>query len=337
MNLLDEYGNGKIQGTLQDAEAEEKLDSRLPLVSYGEVLDEYGLWRGERDSDGLYLPFLACVRAESQRLGISGTIEQLSQDSRINPWPESQTCGDCVSHFTRNAADIARATDIYALREPEAWHFRSSTEQIYGWRVHAGRDGASCARLVGYVNDSGGLLLRKRYDELGLDLSEYKASIGIKWGRNGTPDSVNEVASKHQVINVTRCTDRDQLRQAYRNGLAVGGCSNIAYSRTRNEDGVSRVTGSWAHAMAGIGYDERGVTKKKYGEPLVCEVKSWGSWNSGGRKILGTDIWIPKGSCWVKESDYVKRKISRGGCYVMAGVGGWELDRLDSLGFGPLG
>ena len=106
-------------------------------------------------------------------------------------------------------------------------------------------------------------MLRRDYPELGLDLSKYKASIGTNWGRKGVPDKVKREGQKHQILKAVRVEDRDQMRNAFRNGLAVGGCSYLAFSRKRNEDGVSEVGGSWAHAMLETGYDEREITKAK--------------------------------------------------------------------------
>ncbi len=184
------------------------------------------------------------------------------------------------------------------------------------------------------------MMLRKVYDIEGygkLDLSKYNASIGTNWGGSGVPEPVAKEARKHQILKSTRVTDRDQLRAAYRNGLAVGGCSMIAFSRRRNEDGVSEVQGSWAHAMQGIGFDERPETIRKYGCPLVLEQNSWGAWNSGPRKIRGTNLLIPKGSCWVKEDDYVRRKIEGGSCFTMVGARGWDVLRLTNFGLRSFG
>lgn len=330
------YQDHSFIGTIEDPEAEEWLNDRMEFQNYGEVCDRFGLWTDGEVEEGLYLPFLAVCKAEAESMGLSGTLAEHSRNESVNPWPESQTTGDCVSHWCRNACDIARALDIYAKYESEEWRARTATEPIYGHRGHGGA-GANCSKLAGYVSDVGGMMLRKKYPELGLDLTKYNASIGIKWGRPGVPGPVKEEGRKHQIVNVTRITDREQMRQAYRNGLAVGGCSDIAYSRTRDDNGVSKVQGSWAHAMMGIGYDERKVIVDKYGEPLVCEVNSWGRWNSGPRTILGTDIKIPHGSCWIKESDYVRRKINGGGCFTFSGALGWELTQLVSLGFSPLG
>ena len=332
------YESGDLSGVVADPEAEERFDGESNFGCYADVLDSFGLWTPQV-TEGLYLPYLAVVMAEAARLGIRGSLADLSKDKRINPWPESQSTGDCVAHRCRNACDAARACDQYVDGDFETWVCRTATEPIYGHRGHRGA-GANCSRLLSYVRNEGGMMLRKKYEIEGygeLDLSEYKASIGMGWGGSGVPKAVREEGQKHQVLDATRVKTREELRQAYRNGHCVGGCSSIAFSRKRNEDGVSKVTGSWAHAMLGIGFDEREVTIKKYGEPLVLEINSWGKWNSGGRKILNSDIYIPHGSCWVKESDYVRRKIKPGSCFVVTSTVGWKPVKLIDLGHSAFG
>lgn len=322
-----------FRGAYRDDEAQEQLNSQLEYRTYGDVCDQFNLW-GSRVADGLYLPFLAVVACEGARLGISGSLPELSREPRIVPYPETQKTGDCVSHWARNGCDIVRAVEIYWTREPEEWRARTATEPIYGHRGHRGQ-GASCDRLLSYVMDVGGMMLRQEYDIPGfgkLDLSRYDASIGINWGGRGVPGPVAEVGQEHQIRQATRVTDGEQLTQAYRNGLAVGGCSSIAFSSERDENGVSRVQGSWAHAMQGIGFDERPETVRKYGGPLVLEQNSWGAWNRGPRRIMGTEIDIPIGSCWVRFQDYVRRKVSSGGCFAMAGAEGWQAQRFLDYG-----
>jgi hypothetical protein len=78
--------------------------------------------------------------------------------------------------------------------------------------------------------------------------------------------------------------------------------------------------------MACIGYDDRDEIKKKYGEPLVLILNSWGIWNGGGRRILGTDIDIPEGSFWTKWSEVKNRS-----CTAMSGAMGWPAKKLPSF------
>lgn len=241
---------------------------------------------------------------------------------------------NCVSHWARNHADCVRACEIIDGGEWEEWIVRTATEPIYGHRGHAGQ-GANCARLAEYLTDVGGMMLRKEYDipEVGrLDLSQYTPEIGIRWGSSGVPQAVRTEGQKHQIRKAARITTAEEAIQAYRNGLAVGGCSGIAYSSTRNEDGVANVQGTWAHAMFGGGLDERPETIRKYGGRLFLDINSWGEYNSGPRQIRDTDFWIPKGACWVREKDYVNRKINGGGCFVLAGANGWKLSRLPDWG-----
>ena len=320
------------KGFLNSPEDAERFNHYAEYQNYGEVSDRFAIWRPYEAN--LYLPYLAVIKAEGLEKNLNGSWEYLTR--HVNPWPESQTVGDCVSHFVRAASDVARATDVYGNGEDERWGTRTATEPIYGHRGHRGH-GASCDRLVDYVTRVGGMMLRQDYPELGLDLSKYKASIGTNWGSSGVPSKVKDEGKKHQILKAVRVTDREQMRNAFRNGLAVGGCSYLAFGRTRNEDGVSKVGGSWAHAMLETGYDEREITKAKYGEPLVLVQNSWGAWNSGPRKILGTDILIPKGSAWIKESDYVKIKIDRGDCYTFVGANGWDVLRLTDFGFRAFG
>ena len=328
------YAQGGV-GYYEDEAEAERYNESIEFDNYGDVCDHFGSWKPYEA--GLYLPFLAVLKAEAIERSISGSWAELTE--RLNIYPESQTTGDCVSHFCRNLSDLVRASDVYGLEQDEAWRTRTATEPIYGHRGHPGA-GANCERLMAFLTNDGGMMLRKRYEIEGfgtLDLSKYNARIGMDWGRSGVPRAVREVAKNHQIIRSTRIDDREQFRAAWRNGLAVGGCSMIAFDRRRNEDGVSEVRGSWAHAMQAIGFDERADTIKKYGCPLVLEQNSWGAWNSGPRKIRGTNLLIPKGSCWVKEDDYIRKKVVPGSCFTAVGARGWGVERLTDFGLSAFG
>ena len=332
---FEAYSNG-YRGAVKDPEADEQLNDSLEFYSYADVCDSYGMYT--TDTQGLFLPFLANIICEANRLGIRGTPAELSRNSQINPWPESQTTGDCVSHYVRNQADNARAVDIVYRREPEQWHSRCATENIYGDRGHSGA-GANCSRLVSYVTSKGGLLLRKKYQVDGfgeLDLSEYKASIGIRWGSRGVPATVNAEGKKHQILQATRISSVEEAVQAFANGLSAGGCSGIGISRQRSEFGVSSLSGGWAHAMWCSAMDARPKIVAKYGGRLFLIQNSWGKWNSGGRRIEGTEIDIPHGSCWLREKDFA-RQVRSGGSFTMAGAVGWQARPLVDFGTDYLG
>ncbi|MCP4848064.1 MAG: hypothetical protein GY899_08980 [Verrucomicrobiaceae bacterium] len=331
-----EYDQGLV-GVWQDPKSKEEYLGTLEHQSYEEVCDDLDIWSAPKGA--LYLPYLQVMYCEARRQGLRhNSLGELSDDTRCMVWHrEPQTVGDCVSHWCRAASDLTRASDINIHRDFERWITTTATETIYGHRNHAGH-GASCYRLMKWITEDGGMMLRQNYPALNLDLSKYDAQIGTRWGRSGVPAKIVEVAKQHQILKALPVNTREGMRQAYRNGLAVGGCSYISYSRTRDEFGVSNVTNQgWAHAMQGIGYDDRESTIKVYGQPLVLEVNSWGRWNSGGRKIRGTELSIPHGSCWIRESDYVSRKVERGECFAFSGAAGWRAIPIDNFGFRGLG
>ena len=330
----DNYSSGRWVGTVEDPESEEIYDDNSTYSSFGQICDSVTQW-SPMVSDGLYLPFLAVIRCEAKEKGVTGTDAELSE--KINAWPESQTTGDCVSHFVRGACDCARALDLEHDGDYERWETRTATEPIYGHRGHRGA-GANCSRLVHFVRSSGGMLLRQSYDIDGfgkLDLSKYDASVGIRWGGSGVPSSIVNECKKHQVTDSVRVSTKEEILQAYRQGHMVGGCSSLGLSRTRNEDGVSEARGSWAHAMLSHGLDEREDTVSKYGCPLILIQNSWGAWNSGPRKIRGTDILIPKGSCWFKLDSYAK--YYKSSCFCFTETRGWKAIKPVTIGSSPFG
>ena len=75
--------------------------------------------------------------------------------------------------------------------------------------------------------------------------------------------------------------------------------------------------------MAVCGVDDRQDTVKKYGEPIILIQNSWGSWNTGPRRVMGTNIDIPHGSFWSRWSDVRSRTY-----YAMSSAMGWEPKEL---------
>ena len=324
------YDRG-YRGAYRDPEQKEILDSELEYPSFGAVCDDLGLWR--TDPGDLLLPFLHVVRAEAERLGIQGDIATLSQDERIEPWDERQETGDCVSHWARNHYDVTRAAEIYDDGEPEGWHVRTATEIIYGARGHSG-EGANCDRLARFLISGGGGLLRQVHDVPGygrLDLSRYSPNIGIRMGGSGVPKAIADYARANALGSGTRITSIEEAVAAFRNGRCIGGCSGQGFSSTRNDDGVSEASGSWAHATYQGGMDARPETVRKYGGRLFLYQNSWGPWNRGPRLIRGTNIAIPVGSMWIRER-VMANMIAGGGIYTMAGVKGWAPLRLPDMG-----
>lgn len=237
-------------------------------------------------------------------------------------WPASaQTRGDCVAHSTRNAALVTLACEIAAGKPdevtgkvegipdlPEAGRKDGvlSTEAIYWWRDHGG-DGWSCDHAASVMLKESGMWLRKSYDQFGIDLTKYSGSLAGKWGRSNPPDEIKQFGTQHAIRTATEIDTFEQVRDFLANGYGISTCGSEGWSSSRDENGFSRRQGGWAHAMAFIGADDRDVIKQKYGEPLVLVLNSWNRWNSGGKRVLGTQYDIVDGSFWAKWSDCKRR------------------------------
>lgn len=319
--VVEMYGNG-FAGVIDDKEQKEAFKEDIRVAGGWATGDEaasaFGLFGNGKGK--LSLPWLATWKV----------------------WPEcwpgpGQTTGDCVSWGTKNACLVTLGAEIVSGKPDEVTGRIEgppdvpaeginqgvlSTEVIYGHRGHSGQ-GADCARLARYVVSVGGLMVRKNYEEIGLDLTRYNSSIGARWGGRGTPEEVNKIAKEHPVRTATELSGQEQVRDFLASGYGVNTCSGLGFSSTRNEDGFSEQRGSWSHSQAIIGYDDREDTIKKYGEPLALWLNSWGKWNSGPRRVRGTDIDIPDGAYWARASLFRR-------CYLVAfsSTQGWPSKQL---------
>ena len=227
---------------------------------------------------------------------------------------------NCVSHGTRNACDLSRAVEIHINHEKESWVARGATEGIYGCRGHGGQ-GMSCSRAAQFVNDTGGILLRQKYDDV--DLTKYNGSTGANWGSRGVPKDLVKVASEHQVKTTSLIKTVEEARDALYNGYGVNVCSNYGFSNIRNEKGISRTQGSWGHSMAWTACDDTGT------QPYFLVQNSWGKWNSGGHPAWGP---IPDGSFLI-DSDTAAGMLNQNGAYAFSNFDGFPVQKLPSYGF----
>lgn len=248
-----------------------------------------------------------------------------------------QQVGDCVSHGAKNACLTTMACDIESGKPDEESGLVEgvpiidplgiaqgalSTEAIYWWRGYNGH-GWSCDVAAQVCCTNSGLWLRNDYPELGIDLRKYSGSLASKYGRQAPPDAIRDYGKKHLIRTSTRLTSREQRRDFLANGYGIFHCGGEGWSSSRDENGFSRQVGRWSHAMATIAFDDRQIIKDKYGESLELIQNSWAKFNSGGRKILGTDILIPEGSFWARSSD-----VSRRSTFSFSGAMGWPARRL---------
>jgi intein/homing endonuclease len=207
-------------------------------------------------------------------------------------------------------------------------------ESIFAWRGWTepnGRgkssDGWFCSAAAKALTEKG-VLVRKPYPELGFDLTKYTKQTIRLGGSTKPSDEWFAESSQYIARTATVLKGREQVRDFLAAGYAIFNCSALAFERTRDGNGVSRQRGVWHHAQAFTGYDDREITIKIYGQPLVLWTNSWGgSWNSGPRSILGTNMTIPPGSYWAMAST-----IDRCQCIAVSSVAGWPRRRHTTFG-----
>lgn len=298
--LVDAYNNG-LPGHIHDQDATDEFLASIPMPLFGDFADEIK----DTGKGKLSLPFKNALKFD---IGFAVA--------------ERQTTGDCVSHGTRNAIDVSRATEIIEKNEPESFIARGATEGIYGARGH-GRQGMSGAVAARWVNQNG-ILLRKSYGSV--DLSVYDSSKGNRWGTAGIPRDLIVEAKKNPVGTVSLIRTIEEARDALANGYGIAVCSDYGFSSTRDKNGMSRRQGSWNHCMAFIGCDD---TKDIVNDLIFLVQNSWGKFNSGG-KIHGQ----PDGSFWITAED-AAGMLRQMGAWVFSHVKGfppkkvvWTLDEV---------
>ena len=291
-DILNEYNNG-LQGATYDPVDMAKLLRELPEPFFGAVGNNlFGTGKGM-----LSLPFKA----------IQHFFPKFGED-------ETQTTGDCVSHATRNAVDVTRAYEILYKKEKELFLYRGATEPIYGSRGHSGQ-GMQCSQAARFVSINGGFLVRQKYTDINLDLSQYNAKIGINWGSRGIPTNVIEKCKEHPIGLVTTLNSIEQARDLLANGYGFSVCSNYGFSNKRDKYGISESDGTWSHAMAWIGCDD---THELLDETLFLVQNSWGLWNSGPRVHDQ-----PEGSFWIRQRD-AEGMIGSGGAFAFSNFKGFQ-------------
>lgn len=278
--------------------------------------------------------------ASVERVPFAGDVYCLEVEHEHSFIANGYAVHNCVSHSTRNAALTTLACEIAAGKPDEVTGKVEgvpdlpdegrrdgvlSTEAIYWWRDHGG-DGWSCDHAASVVLKESGMWLRKPYDQFGVDLTRYSGNTAGKWGARNPPDEIKQFGIQHAIRTATEIDTGDQVRDFLANGYGISSCGGEGWSSSRDENGFSRRQGSWSHALAYIGYDDRDEIKQKYGEPLVCILNSWGKWNSGGRRVLGTSIDIPEGAYWAKWSD-AKRRYA----IAFSSAMGWPAQSLPDL------
>jgi hypothetical protein len=206
-------------------------------------------------------------------------------------------------------SDLARKNGVLST---EAIYFFRSTKPGHGWFCH------EAARVS---QTKAGLVLRKEYD--GIDLTRYSKDTVNFFNRKSVPSGLAEAFDDNIIREATEIKTFEALRDLLARGFGIQTCGSEGFSSTRDENGVCKRSGSWAHSMAYLGVDDRAWAHSTYGGPLVLVQNSWNEYMTGPRKIHGVDLEIPRGSFWARWRDVQKRTM-----IAMAGANGWARKKL---------
>lgn len=299
--LFEGYSTGKIVGCYRDPAADERFAAGVPFPVFEDAAGD--LSNGDDPDKDAFLH-------------LSG----LKFDAEFGGW-ERQKASDCVSHGTRNACWITATVEVDIKGEAESIPGRFATELNYAARGYRGDSGMSCSTAAKFVSDVGGVIVRGKYGEY--DISQYNASLAIRWG-GGIPSELLTEAKKHPIKTVSRVTTLEGVRVALQNGYGVNCCSGQGFSNSRDSEGFASARGSWSHSMAVVAYR----SQKNTGREGYLIQNSWGSsWISGPKK-LGQ----PEGSFWC-EPRVLEKMVRGGGTFAFSSFHGFPAQTIPDYGF----
>lgn len=327
--IVLDYESGRLKGYVPDPEADRGLATYLTehggYADAGDAIADYGLTNS--GAGKLWLTYRAATTLFPGCL--PGGYQQR---------------GSCVAWSSRNAALVSYCAYIMYGRNEERFAIPvvsdtgiingvASTEGVYWFRAH-GSDGWQCSAAAQVLIEKCGLLLRKNYPEIGLDLTRYDKNTEGRWGASPPPENVREICRQHLCSNATVVKNWESARDMLANGYALSTCGSEAFVDTRDDWGVCKQNhgDSWAHAMAAVAADDRPETVAKYGCGLLLIQNSWPeAYLSGPTTIHGTSLQIPPGSFWAKWTDLQDR--------YMVAIGpskGWPANKLPDWGLSQI-
>ena len=314
--VIRQYEAG-YAGALWSQSAHEKLLAEVAIPDGQTVCEMFGY--ANTASGELVVPFVHVLNAYPGCLPGGGQVE-----------------GDCVSWSQRNANlltlvcesvaglpdEVTGKTEECPVVSDEARKFGVlSTEAIYYFRSTKPGHGWFCAEAAAVSRTKAGCVIRQKYGEL--DLEQYSGQTVNAFNRTSVPPELADLFDDHPVRQATEVRSFEALRDLLARGFGVTSCGSEGFAKTRDEHGVCKRSGSWAHAMAYVGVDDRKWAHETYGGPLVLLQNSWNEYLTGPRNIHGTELEIPRGSFWAKWSDVSKRQM-----YAMGGATGWARRKL---------
>lgn len=270
---------------------------------------------------GEVAPHLVGV-GEGKRVLLYPALQKLAGPEVLGDEP--QTRGDCAAKGTRDAGDLARAVEIVVHGDSEAWITRGASEPLFSLRGHSG-DGMA-ADLAVECMCKYGLMFRKPYPELGIDLTEYNSRLGDNWSREQREAVMREMA-RYPFRKWVRVETVSQMRDCLTRGMAGVIGSHLMATGKRDENGYAgiRSLNGGGHLYPINGFD---FTDGKADFTLNT---TWGPrWINGGHP---QEYKLPPGGWkWRAEQLEQAARTNFGGMYAVGEFDGPPPPELEHFG-----
>lgn len=241
------------------------------------------------------------------------------------PTENQGSVGSCVSFGTNMA--IQTSICVLIAEGSANTEYKDLVEEVTygGSRVEIGGgkirgDGSIGAWAARFVKEYG-VVARGKYGDY--DLSSYSESRARKYGKDGVPDQIEQIAREFPVKEVTRCGSWEEVKRAIQNGYPIAVCSDQGFNRQRDKDGFSRPQGTWHHCMCILGV-------KGGNRAAGYILNSWGKNWINGPVGVGNP---PPGGFWA-DARVIDRMARQGDTWAFSGFEGFPRQELDWFAIG---
>lgn len=300
-------------GWVDDSVAREAVKGTLPLGStyFGDT-PAYRAVQGDETKDVLLTDAALAVRG------------------KWLPIRDQKDVGSCVSFGTASAIEhlilIQIANAMQAGLPPPSEYRDLAQEVIYGGsRVEVGggriRGDGSVTAWAGDFVKRWGVVPRGRYNSI--DLTSYSTSVCRKFGSQGVPDDLEDVARLSPVKGITFVRNADEAWKAIGNGYPIAVGAQLGFGSrgpwNRDADGFVKASGSWSHCTAILG---RVTVSGRKGFLLM------NSWGEGVHKGPNGGKNIPDSGCFFVDYATADRMFREGDAIAFSDAVGFPAKNL---------
>lgn len=236
----------------------------------------------------------------------------------------NQPIGSCCGWGASHVADVTIACDLRIRRERESWGGRTIEGVTYGFsrvEVHGGKpdyggDGSSGWAVAEALTKFGTLQYGRDYDGVVYEPGKISGKQEREWGRNGIPESLQQIASSHRFETTTKVESFEEAATLIQNGYAVMVASDVGWDMVLDH-GWCKGSDNWPHLMAftGLTWSPR--------PGLYCQ-NSWGDCYRGTFDET-LPVQFRRSGCWVDESRCNRMlKCWGGDSFAVAGFAGFK-------------